>query len=71
MDKKRARNSTFPLRLTLSLRQQVSDFAKQDRVAVNKFIEIAIAEKLSRLEHDAWTNTTYPSTESRPLLRVK
>ena len=71
VDQKRVRPATFPLRLSPSIREQVKNFAQQDHVAVNKFIEIAIAEKLSRMEHDAWISETYSSGGSEALTRAK
>ena len=71
VDQKRVRPATFPLRLSQSIRAQVENVAREDRVAMNKFIEIAIAEKLSRMEHDAWINETYSSVGSDALPRVK
>jgi hypothetical protein len=46
------RRMTFPLRLAVSLRDMANLFAHRDGVSLNHFISIAVAEKISRLEHD-------------------
>jgi hypothetical protein len=40
----------FPLRLAASLRERAKAFAAQDGVSLNHFINLAVAEKVSRLE---------------------
>jgi hypothetical protein len=52
MDQKRA--LSFPLRLCPSIRQQATEIASQEGISLNHFISLAVAEKLSRLEHDSW-----------------
>lgn len=52
MDLKRA--LTYPLRLCPSIRAQAEALAKQDGISLNHFISLAVAEKLSRMEHDSW-----------------
>ena len=52
MDTKRA--LSFPLRLCPSTRQQATKLAQQDNISLNHFISLAVAEKISRLEHDSW-----------------
>jgi hypothetical protein len=46
------RRMTFPLRLAVSLRDMAKLFAHRDGVSLNHFISIAVAEKISRLEHE-------------------
>ena len=41
--------STFPLRLPTSLKQEIAKLAKEDGVSINQFITIAAAEKLSAI----------------------
>ncbi len=48
------RLQTFPLRLSVSTRQQANDLAHQDGISLNHFISIAVAEKISRMEQSAW-----------------
>jgi hypothetical protein len=45
--------ATFPLRLAVSLRDMASLLSDKDGVSLNQFINIAVAEKISRLEHEA------------------
>jgi hypothetical protein len=42
--------TTFPLRLALSLREHAEKLAALDGVSLNQFINLAVAEKISRLE---------------------
>jgi predicted HicB family RNase H-like nuclease len=43
---------SFPLRLAKSLAEMASTLACRDGVSLNHFICLAVAEKISRLEHD-------------------
>jgi hypothetical protein len=40
----------FPLRLAASLRERAEELAAADGVSINQFINLAVAEKVSRLE---------------------
>ncbi len=51
---------TYPLRLSPSMREQVERVAKKDQISVNHFIALALAEKLSRMEHEAWMEMNVP-----------
>jgi predicted HicB family RNase H-like nuclease len=42
----------FPLRLAASLRERAEKFAAKDGVSINQFINLAVAEKISRLESE-------------------
>ena len=44
------RRISFPLRLSASLRDQAKALAREDGVSLNHFINLALAEKVSRLE---------------------
>jgi hypothetical protein len=44
---------SFPLRLAKSLRDAAGALARRDGVSLNYFIALAVAEKVSRLEHEA------------------
>ncbi len=46
--------STYPLRLPKSLKDEVTKVAKRDGASVNQFIAIAVAEKISALETEAF-----------------
>jgi predicted HicB family RNase H-like nuclease len=47
------RRSTFALRLPKSLKDAAEALARQDGVALNHFISLAVAEKVSRLSSHA------------------
>ena len=47
------RPSQFPLRLAKSLREAANAMAMQQGVSLNHFISLALAEKISRSEHQA------------------
>lgn len=55
------RHQSFPLRLSPSTRQQASEFAKREGISLNHFISLAVAEKLSRLEHETFLNQQKPA----------
>ncbi len=52
MEQKRA--LSFPLRLCTSVRQQATQLAQNDGISLNHFISLAVAEKISRMEHASW-----------------
>ncbi len=52
MEQKRA--LSFPLRLCPSVRQQATQLAQNDSISLNHFISLAVAEKISRMEHTNW-----------------
>ncbi len=54
------RSLTYPLRLCPSIRAQAEALAKQDGISLNHFISLAVAEKLSRMEHESWLATRNP-----------
>jgi hypothetical protein len=45
------RAMSFPLRLGLSLKETANFLALKDGVSLNYFISVAVAEKVSRIEH--------------------
>jgi hypothetical protein len=51
---KKAAISKFPLRLMPSVKRDAEEFSRQEGVSLNQFINVAVAEKLSRLQHDRW-----------------
>jgi hypothetical protein len=44
----------FPLRLMPSVRQTAETYSAKEGVSLNQFINVAVAEKLARLEHQEW-----------------
>jgi len=44
----------FPLRLMPSVRRTAEVFSEKEGVSLNQFINVAVAEKLARLEHEEW-----------------
>jgi hypothetical protein len=46
-------SKSYPLRLSTSMREQVTELARLDGISMNHFISLALAEKISRLEHDS------------------
>ena len=58
--------SKFPLRLMPSVRQGAEKLSAREGVSLNQFINVAVAEKLAHLEHEAWLRRRGKSTpESR------
>lgn len=45
------RKQSFLLRLPNSLRAQATEFACKEGTSLNHFISLAVAEKISRMEH--------------------
>lgn len=50
MDSGEKRRMTYPLRLAISLKDMASHLAHEDGVSLNHFINLAVAERISRLE---------------------
>jgi hypothetical protein len=44
----------FPLRLMPSVRKRAEEFSRLEGVSLNQFINIAVAERLVHLQHEAW-----------------
>ena len=65
MTNKPARHSTFPLRLSPSVRSQAVEMAQKEGISLNHFISLAVAEKVSRMEHEQWisNNNTSKTTD--------
>lgn len=55
------RHQSFPLRLSPSIREQAGEFAKREGISLNHFISLAVAEKLSRLEHESFLSQQKPT----------
>jgi|HubBroStandDraft_5_1064220.scaffolds.fasta_scaffold37649_1 hypothetical protein len=54
MNQENKRPGCFPLRLPLSMRLQANDLAHREGLSLNQFISLAVAEKITRLEHASW-----------------
>ena len=50
----RAAMSQFPLRLMPSVRRGAEEFSSKEGVSLNQFINLAVAEKLARLQQEEW-----------------
>jgi len=61
------RPQSFPLRLSASTRQQANDLAKREGISLNHFISLAVAEKISRLEHDSFISQQKAQTKPVPI----
>ncbi|MFC6645061.1 toxin-antitoxin system HicB family antitoxin [Granulicella cerasi] len=48
------RHQSFPLRLSPSVREHATSIARSEGISLNHFVSLAIAEKISRMEHDLW-----------------
>lgn len=44
----------FPLRLMPSVRKRAEEFSRREGVSLNQFINVAVAERLVHLQHEAW-----------------
>ena len=44
----------FPLRLMRSVRERAEEFSRKEGVSLNQFINVAVAERLVHLQHEAW-----------------
>jgi hypothetical protein len=56
--------SKFPLRLMPSVRHGAEEFASREGVSLNQFINVAIAERVAHLRHEAWVNRRAKVTEA-------
>ncbi len=50
MSKDQPQRTSFPLRLAVSLRDRAKILSQRDGISLNQFINLAVAEKISRLE---------------------
>jgi hypothetical protein len=53
-NQKRVSVNKFPLRLMPSLRRVAEEFAQKEGVSLNRFVNVAVAEKLAHLQHEEW-----------------
>ncbi|GGH06392.1 toxin-antitoxin system HicB family antitoxin [Silvibacterium dinghuense] len=66
------RHHCFPLRLSPTMRQQAINLAEREGISLNHFITLAVAEKITRLEHvqdsegSAPRNIVIQSEEEKP-----
>ena len=60
---------SFPLRLCPSTRQQATRLAQHDGISLNHFISLAVAEKISRLEHESWLEQQSKTAPANSMVR--
>ena len=68
MDALMRRRQSFLLRLPMSLREQAVKMSQEEGISLNHFIAIAVAEKLSRMDHD---KLEHKSASNRPASQVR
>ncbi len=61
---KSKQGNKFALRLMPSVRQGAERILQSEGVSLNQFINVAIAEKVARLEHQRWAANREPFSES-------
>jgi hypothetical protein len=54
VNRENGRPISFPLRLPFSTRRQAIEIAQREGLSLNQFISLAVAEKITRLEHTMW-----------------
>jgi hypothetical protein len=59
----------FPLRLMPSVRERAEEFSRKEGVSLNQFINVAVAEKLVHMQHEAWL-TARPKPTSEHIART-
>ena len=55
----------FPLRLMPSVRNGAEAFSRREGISLNQFINVAVAEKLAHLQHEAWLAAREKPSASR------
>lgn len=60
MDSLMKRSQSFPLRLSPTLRDKAKAIAEREGISFNHFVCLAVAEKLSRIEHEHWLKRGSP-----------
>ena len=60
LTKENNRPTSFPLRLPFTMRRQAIDIAEREGLSLNQFISLAVAEKITRLEHVRWPDQIDP-----------
>jgi hypothetical protein len=64
-DQRKSVINKFPLRLMPSVRRVAEEFSQKEGVSLNQFINIAVAEKLVHLQHEAWLAAREKPSASR------
>jgi hypothetical protein len=59
----------FPLRLMPSVRKGAEEFSRKEGVSLNQFINVAVAERLVHLQHEAWL-TARPTPTAATIKRA-
>jgi hypothetical protein len=67
VDNEKQTPAIFSLRLTASLRELAKAMADRDGISLNQFINMAVAEKIARLQEDARGGSRKMSLERRNL----
>lgn len=57
------RPQSFPLRLSPTIKERARDIAQREGVSFNHFVCLALAEKLSRIEHEHWLKRGKPAIQ--------
>jgi hypothetical protein len=70
LNSENVRPMSFPLRLPFSTRRQAVEIAQREGLSLNQFISLAVAEKITRLEHTAWPEQK-KSESSQSMLLLK
>ena len=60
----------FPLRLMPSVRKRAEEFSRQEGVSLNQFINVAVAERLAHLQHEAWVSARSKPSPARLALAL-
>jgi hypothetical protein len=67
VDNERKTPAIFSLRLAASLRELAKAMADRDGISLNQFINMAVAEKIARIQEDAKGGSRKMSLERRNL----
>jgi predicted HicB family RNase H-like nuclease len=70
VSKEISRPISFPLRLPFTTRRQAIEIAQREGLSLNQFISLAVAEKITRLEHTSWPEQMNGSS-TQPLMARK
>ena len=57
------RSQSFPLRLSPTVREKAKEIAREEGISLNHFVCLALAEKLSRIEHEHWLKRGSPELQ--------
>lgn len=63
------RPQSFPLRLSPAVKARAREIAEREGVSFNHFVCLALAEKLSRIEHEHWLKRGKPTIQKSVTMR--